>query len=193
MIFGVTGGTGCGKTTFLKQAQTLGAVILDCDAMYHRLLRQDPQLLAAIEAAFPNTVENGVLQREKLGKLVFADEAALKKLNAVTHGAVKAEVLRILREKPKFAVIDAIALFESGLNSFCDITVAVTAPIEQRLQRLMLRDGISHSYAQSRIDAQKNEEWYAQKCDYVLQNDKDEKAFEKKCLAFLRQFDIMNI
>ena len=158
MILGITGGTGCGKTTLLTCIAEQGGLILDCDAIYHDLLKTDTALLDAIEGRFPGTVENGVLQRKKLGNLVFSDENALNDLNRITHGAVKAEVVRRLAEKPKLAAIDAIALFEGGLAELCDVTVAVTAPEEARIQRLMARDGISEDYARSRITAQPGED-----------------------------------
>ena len=143
MILGITGGTGCGKTTLLNVLRDLGGLVLDCDAIYHELLQTDRDLLAAIEARFPGTVENGVLQRKKLGNVVFSDEKALLDLNRITHGAVKAEVLRRLAEKPSLAAIDAIGLIEGGLAELCDLTVAVTAPREDRVRRLMARDSIS--------------------------------------------------
>ena len=61
MILGITGGSGCGKTTLLKQVQALGGLVLDCDEIYHRLLREDEELLRAIEARFPGTVSEGTL------------------------------------------------------------------------------------------------------------------------------------
>ena len=191
MILGITGGTGCGKTTLLHCIAEQGGLILDCDAIYHELLRTDPALLSAIEARFPGTVERGVLQRKKLGNLVFSDEKALADLNAITHGAVKTEVLRRLAEKPKLAAIDAIGLHESGLAELCDVTVAVTAPEEARIARLMARDGIDRAYAKHRIDAQKSAEWFREKCDYCLENNGSPEDFQKTCLAFLRQIGIM--
>ena len=191
MILGITGGTGCGKTTLLNCIAERGGLILDCDAIYHDLLRTDPALLSAIEARFPGTVENGVLHRKKLGNLVFSDEKALEDLNAITHGAVKAEVLRRLSEKPRLAAIDAIALFEGGLATLCDITVAVTAPEEARIQRLMVRDGIGRDYAKRRIAAQKSAEWFRERCDYCLENNGTQADFQKTCLAFLRKLGIM--
>ncbi|MGM9661083.1 MAG: dephospho-CoA kinase [Faecousia sp.] len=192
MILGITGGTGCGKTTLLDCIAEQGGLVLDCDAIYHELLRTDPVLLSAIEARFPGTVENGVLQRKKLGSLVFSDETALSDLNAITHGAVKAEVLRRLEGKPALAAIDAIALFEGGLAQLCDVTVAVTAPEESRIRRLMVRDDISRDYAARRIAAQHDPAWYRQRCDYCLENNGTQGEFHRACLAFLQNLGIMD-
>ena len=191
MILGITGGTGCGKTTLLTCIGSQGGLILDCDAIYHDLLRTDLALLGAIEKRFPGTVENGVLQRKKLGKLVFSDEKALNDLNKITHSAVKAEVLRRLAHKPKLAAIDAIGLFEGGLAELCDVTVAVTALEEARLRRLMIRDGIDRDYAKRRIAAQKSAEWFRERCDFCLENNGTQADFQETCLAFLRKLGIM--
>ena len=165
MILGITGGTGCGKTTLLQQIRQLGGLVLDCDAIYHRLLQTDPALLASIDDAFPGVVENGSLGRKKLGNIVFSDEKKLALLNSITHAAVRQEVLRQLEQGPSLAAIDAIALFEGGLSELCQLTVAVTAPLEDRVRRLMARDGISEDYARRRIAAQHDEAWFRQRCD----------------------------
>ena len=75
MILGITGGTGCGKTTLLELLRQRGAMVLDCDAIYHGLLERDPTLLAAIAQRFPGVVADGRLQRKKLGAVVFAAQA----------------------------------------------------------------------------------------------------------------------
>lgn len=185
MILGITGGTGCGKTTLLQAVEQRGGLALDCDKIYHRLLRTDPALTAAIEARFPGTASGGVLDRKALGARVFADPAALLDLNRITHGAVKAEVLRLLTPRPALAAIDAIALFESGLAALCDVTVAVCAPKEVRAARLMAREGISREYALARIRAQAAGEEFAKRCDYSLENDGTLERFRMKCLAFI--------
>lgn len=192
MIIGITGGTGSGKSTLLAELKKHGALVLDCDVIYHQLLRTDDALLAAIEQRFPGTVENGELQRKKLGTIVFADEHALLDLNRITHAAIHTEVLRQLEAKPSFAAIDAIGLFESGLDRLCDVTVAVTAPKEQRIRRLMTRDGITEEYAKSRISAQPDDLWFREKCGYVLENSGDIDAFRSECLAFLAELGIMD-
>ena len=191
LIIGITGGTGCGKTTLLNLIAEKGGLILDCDAIYHELLKTDQEMLAAIESRFPGVVEDGRLNRKKLGAIVFADEQALLDLNAITHASVKKEVLRRLESKPSLAAIDAIGLFEGGLGELCDVTVAVTAPVEDRVKRLMKRDGIPESYARARIEAQHGEDWFRQRCDYVLSNDIGLDAFATKCLAFFEKICIL--
>ena len=191
MIIGITGGTGSGKSTLLRLVAEHGGTVLDCDAIYHELLRTDKSLLTAIACRFPGTVENGALNRKKLGAIVFADEKALLELNRITHAAVKAEVLRQLEAKPALAAIDAIGLFEGDLAGICDVTVAVTAPIESRMQRIMARDGISEEYAKSRIASQHKDAWFAAKCDCVLENNGSAEDFHRKCIAFFRRIGII--
>ena len=191
MILGITGGTGCGKTTLLGLIRQRGGLVLDCDQIYHELLSSDQAMLEAMEARFPSTFSQGELNRKKLGQIVFADPQALEELNGITHRAVRAEVLRRLSAKPALAAIDAIGLFESGLNALCNITIAVTAPLEARVARLMARDGISESYARSRIAAQHDESWYRSRCDFVLENNSSQTDFQKKCIAFLDAEGIM--
>ena len=185
MIIGITGGTGCGKTTLLRQIEERGGLILDCDAVYHELLTRDMELLNAISDRFPGVVVDKKLERKKLGAIVFADKQALADLNAITHGAIKAEIVRRLSEKLALAAIDAIALFEGGLAALCDTTVAVCAPREARVERLMHRDGITREYAESRIDAQNSQDWFRQMCAHTLYNDGTRAEFEEKCRVFL--------
>ena len=191
MIIGITGGSGCGKTTLLNLIREKGGLILDCDAIYHQLLNTPGEMTARLEDRFPQAFDGGKLDRKKLGSIVFADPEALKELNAITHGAVKQEVLRALETRPNVAAIDAIALFEGHLAELCDVTVAVTAPEEDRVRRLMVRDGITEAYARKRISAQHPECWFRDHCDYVLENNGTMDAFATKCVAFLKELGII--
>lgn len=191
MIIGITGGTGCGKTTALEVISQLGGLVLDCDAIYHDLLKTNQDLLGQIAARFPGTVENGQLLRKKLGQLVFSDPQALSDLNGITHRFVCQAVEEALKNRPSLAAIDAIALVESGLSRLCDVTVAVTAPVEVRVARLMVRDSIPESYARARIAAQPSEDFFRANCDYVLENKGTPLEFREKCLAFFSGLDIM--
>jgi L-threonylcarbamoyladenylate synthase len=190
-IVGITGGTGCGKTTALEAIRLCSGMVIDCDAEYHRLLESDTKMLSAIEDRFPGVVVDGKLQRKELGKRVFAQEAELAALNAITHPRVKEAVLDMLPSTPSLVAIDAIGLFEGGLADLCDITVAITAPEEDRIQRLIRREGISREYAAARIAAQRSNEEFSKMCDYTLENDGTYEDFQRKCLAFFSRPDIM--
>ena len=191
MIIGITGGTGCGKTTALNVLKANGCVVLDCDAIYHRLLETDKDMLSAIENRFPGTVAGGKLDRKKLGSIVFADKNALLDLNKITHSAVKQEVLKQLTPEPELAAIDAIGLFEGGLAELCRMTIAITAPESDRVSRLRARDGISEDYARARIGAQRLQEEFISLCDHSLHNDGSQALFQEKCLEFLGELGIM--
>ena len=193
MIIGITGGTGCGKTTALQVFRELGGAILDCDEIYHRLLATDKALLAAIETRFPGTVTTGVLDRKKLGSLVFADADALKDLNLITHGAVRQEILCMIAGESRHIAIDAIGLFEGELAPLCDCTLAITAPEESRVKRLIHRENITEEYARARIHAQRPQEEFVALCDHHLQNDGTQEEFRCKCLAFFQGLGIMKI
>ena len=190
-IIGITGGTGCGKTTALMELERQGALVIDCDAVYHELLASNTAMLAEINARFPGTIEDGVLQRKKLGAVVFADAAALDDLNAITHRYVRAEVQSRLRAWARqggtVAAIDAIALIESGLAELCTVTIGVTAPREQRIERLIAREGVTRDYAEARIDAQKPNEWFVQNCSHVLDNGGTLADFQRRCHQLIQE------
>ena len=170
MIIGITGGTGCGKTTALQVIEGLGGLVIDCDKIYHDLLQTDNAMLCAIDKRFPGVVKDGALDRKALAAIVFTDEQALLELNRITHSAVKNKVLEILEANPGLAAIDAIGLLEGGLDTLCDVTVAVTAPEDVRVARLTARDNITRQQAQMRIDGQKKQDYFRQSCDYILEN-----------------------
>lgn len=193
MILGITGTTGSGKTTLLKVFESIGGVVFDCDQIYHQLLQQNSDLLNAIHGRFPGCVENGILQRKKLAAIVFSDPGALLDLNAITHKAVKTEVLRQIEQLPKgtHIAIDAIELFDGGLAEICDTTVAVIAPEESRVQRLIVRDHLTREQALARIHAQKPESYFRKKCDYVLENTDTQENFQEKCIVFFKTLTII--
>lgn len=190
-ILGITGGSGSGKTTLLKAAAALGAYAIDCDAVYHRLLRENAALLGAIAKRFPSAFVNGELDRKKLGTLVFADPCALEALNGITRDFVCREVRRLLKNATQegycLAAIDAIGLFDCELAALCDLTVAVTAPRETRIARLMQRDGISRAYAEARIAAQNSDETFSRLADRTLSCcGNTAEAFFIHCKQFLK-------
>lgn len=175
-VLGITGPTGAGKTTLLREVEKLGGAVVDCDAVYHEMLKSDIPLQDMLEGEFgPLRDESGSIDRKKLGSIVFGDPEKLEVLNAIAWKGITQRVWDILEECRQqgraLAAIDAIALLESPLKELCQLTVAVLAPQEVRVRRIMAREGISEGYAWARVKAQRPDEYFIQNCDHVLVND----------------------
>lgn len=187
ITIGITGGTGSGKTSALRALCALGGRIIDCDAVYHRELAANARLRRDITRAFGDVFDGEKLNRQKLGGIVFSDPEALHRLN----GIVNIHLLPVIRREAEGHLIvglDAINLLQSGLAALCRETVAVLAPTEQRVRRIMERDGISEDYARLRIGAQQPEEYYRQHCSRILENRADgPEAFEEQARNFFRE------
>ena len=183
---GITGGTGSGKTIALHALEELGALALDCDAIYHDLLETNVEMKMEIARCFKTVLHDDKIDRKMLGEIVFADKSALQTLNDITHKYVINEVNHQLamweKQGGSVGAIDAIALFESGANAICDKTVGIIAPVEKRVSRITKRDGITKKQAELRINAQKPDSFYINNCDTILENNFDtSEEFEEHC------------
>ncbi len=175
-IIGITGPTGAGKTTALRELEKLGGTIIDCDAVYHEILQSDTTLQDELQRAFgPLKDELGQFDRKRLGSVVFRDPAALEQLNTIVWPyigrAVDQQLEQARKQGRSCAAVDGITLIESGLGSRCVTTVAVLAPVEERVRRICLREGISEEYARARVSAQKQEDYFRANCEHILMND----------------------
>lgn len=189
---GITGPTGSGKTTALNVLREHGALILDCDAVYHELLASSAELIAELAARFEGVVIDGVLDRKRLGAVVFGDPAELDALNGITGRHILGEVDRRIAlhaaEGGRVAAIDAIALIESGLGERCDIVVGIIAPKLVRAGRIVEREGISLEYAMKRIEAQQGDEFYRENCDFILENNGTREEFVTRCRTYFANY-----
>ena len=177
LVIGITGPTGCGKTTLLQQIERRGGHIVDCDALYYALLasKEGAALRQELQTAFPGAFgADGSLRRKALGQLVFGDKARMAQLNEIVFfhigRAVRARLVQAKRDGRQLLAIDAINLFESGLAGLCDTTVGVLCDRETRIRRIMARDGIDEDYARRRALAQQSERFFRERADYVLEN-----------------------
>ena len=190
-IIGITGGTGTGKTTALDVLRGMGALCIDADELYHALTLTNQDMKAELIARFGAVYDGDTLNRRALGNVVFSDPAALEDLNAVTHKYVTRETFRLLREFAMgggtVAAIDAIGIFEAGLDSICAAVFGVLAPEDVRLERIMAREGIPREYALKRIRAQKSDEYYKEVCTAYLVNDGTREEFAARCEAAFKE------
>ena len=193
IIIGITGPTGAGKTTLLREVEKLGGTVIDCDTVYHEMLASDTALQSYLERAFgPLRDGTGKIDRKKLGTIVFCEPDKLKQLNNIVTNRVCSYVFELVaqhrQEGKALIAVDAISLQESQLWDICDITVAVLAPPEVRVKRIMAREGISEDYAWARVKAQKPDGYFSQNCDYTLINDcSDAEGFSQKARALLEE------
>ena len=171
---GLTGGSGAGKSTVLRVWADRGAYTIDADATYHRLLREDAALLDTLRAHFPEAFTSGALDRKALGRTIYTSKERQRELERLTHGAVIAAVERELEAARlggyKAAAAEALYLLETPLRETFQAVVGVVAPYEARIERLILRDGLSREYAASRLAAQPDDAYYRSRCDMILEN-----------------------
>lgn len=190
IILGLTGGTGAGKSTVLQIVEDMGGSVLDCDKLYNEMLNSNEAMRGEIRVAFRRAfTASGELDRKKLGAEVFSNKDRMARLNRIVYRHLVPEIERRLASVEEgLCAVDAVNLAESGLSRLCDATIAVTAPMEVRVRRIISRDGISEQYARLRISAQKPDEYYRSKCDYELNNVADTpETFLKDARIFLQR------
>ncbi len=175
-IIGLTGLTGAGKSTVAQKLMAYGCYHIDADKVARDVINSNEDVKNKLKKRFGEAVinEDGTINRPILASRAFADEQSTLDLNAITHPAVTEEIKSIIKDMEEVGyrgiIIDAIALFESGLDTLCDFTVAVVAPLDVRLDRIMKRDSITKEKALERIKAQKDESFFTSKADFILWN-----------------------
>lgn len=187
-IIGLTGGSGSGKTAAAKIFEEYGALIVDADKISHEITDSDQKVLAKIKEEFSDEVfENGKLLRKALAKVVFGDKSALEKLNKILHPVIADKIKGIVENTDKkIVVIDAPLLFAvKQLVDLCDETVAVCAPVEVRINRIIARDGITREDAERRILSQTSQEKIAAMADVVITNDGDMEKFRRDIVGYI--------
>lgn len=174
LIVGITGGIGSGKSTVCKIFKILNIPVFEADLTARELLDNNKikQLLFDI---FGVTVFNPdrTVNRQKLADLVFNDNNKLNQLNSIIHPAVREEFI-LWADKMKnlpYIILEAAILFESGFDKLTDYTILVAAPVHQKIERVMRRDGINEEKVRARMKNQLPEEEIRKHADYILFND----------------------
>jgi dephospho-CoA kinase len=172
-VLGLTGSIGMGKSTAAGMFRQFGVPVHDADAAVHRLLAHDRAAIAAIAAAFPNAVVDGVVDRQALGARVFGDPEARRRLEAILHPRVRDATRRFLqrhsRARTPLVVLDIPLLFETGGAGNVDAVVVVSAPAFVQRQRVMRRPGMTEAKFAGILESQVPDAEKRLKADYVVE------------------------
>ncbi|GIO69261.1 dephospho-CoA kinase [Paenibacillus cookii] len=194
MNIGLTGGIATGKSTVSALLVNKGALLVDADAIAREVMLPGHPVLAAVAEHFGQAVilEDGTLDRKKLGDIVFRDPTQRKALNDITHPAIRKEIRGrmddLQREHPdKLVVVDIPLLYESGLEHMFERVMVVYAPEHVQLERLMRRNPLTAEEAAARIRSQMDIEEKKRKADIVIDNSGDAEETERQVDRFWLQ------
>jgi len=172
---GLTGGIGSGKSTAAGRFAELGALVIDADALAREVVEPGTEGLAAVVAEFGEQVLDGAgrLDRPALARVVFGDDAARGRLNAILHPRIRARAAELIAEAPPGTVVvqDVPLLVETGQSGPYDLVVVVEAPDELRVRRLGRDRGMPAEEVRARMAAQATDEQRRAAADVVLIND----------------------
>ena len=170
---GITGGIGSGKSVVCRVFKTLGIPVFNADESARYLMEHNADLIASIKKIFGADIYiDGKLNSNKLASIVFTDQIKLQELNGLVLPATIAYAHE-WREKQtaSYTIKEAAIFFESGTDKEMDVMIGVTAPLEIRINRAILRSGLSREEVLSRIAKQMDESEKMKLCDYVIVND----------------------
>ncbi len=171
---GITGGIGSGKTTVCKIFETLGIPVYYADERAKWLMANDSRLIASIRKLFGDEAYDaeGNLNRSHLANIVFNAPEQLAKLNALVHPAVARDAAAWNQKQTDvpYTLREAALIYEVGIDQQLDFVIAVTAPLETRIRRVMERDQTAREAVEARMDKQMPEAEKVKRADFVIYN-----------------------
>lgn len=178
--------SGAGKSTVCDIFRSNGFYIIDCDKICRQIVEKDHPCLKEIVCEFGSGIldNNGCLDRKKTGGIIFSDKVKRDLLNGIMYPYVSYIVINtIMSADDGYVVLDAPTLFESRLNTVCDLIVSVVADQNILLERICSRDGITAEMAEKRLSAQHDRDFFSKCSDYLIENNGAEKELLKKVMA----------
>ncbi len=193
LVIGLTGSTGSGKSEVSRRLAARGCFVIDADVLARRVVQPHTPTLAALVERFSDAILNadGSLNRAALAAVAFATPETTAALNAIVHPAVivllKEELAAACAREEQTVVLDVPLLFQTGLESLCDVTLAVTAMPSVRRERIRARDGLSAEQAAQRMGVQPPDTYYAERATYILENNGSLVALDERLDAILNR------
>lgn len=186
LIFGITGGSGSGKTSASSILAEKGVHIIDTDVIAHKVTEKGTECLSELEEYFGSEIisADGTLDRKKLASVAFTDDNKKAQLNRITHKHIKDSVLKdIEKSTADIIAIDGAVIIGSNIEPLCEFIVSVVANREIRLERIKKRDGISDKQAVERLNAQPDDRFYIENSKYVIYNNSNNEELRKNVYA----------
>ena len=178
----ITGSIGMGKSTVAKMFERAGVPVFDADAVVRDLQANDPELIAAIGRRFPGTVAGGVLDRDRLSRLVLGYPAELEALEAIVHPEVQEARAKFLKENEtrRPLLFDIPLLFETGGEKAFDKIIVVSAPDTIQRQRVLARPGMTEEKLDAILERQTPDEEKRRRADFVVDTGTDLSTTERQ-------------
>ncbi|MBR4092461.1 MAG: dephospho-CoA kinase [Oscillospiraceae bacterium] len=175
IVVGLTGQSGAGKTTVCDTFEKSGFAVINADIVAREVMSKGSKCLEETVNVFGDILlEDGSLDRKKLAGIVFSDTDKLRIYENIIFpyiiSSIKEKIDIFKKEMYNYVLLDAPTLFESKADNLCDIIVSVIADREIRIERILKRDSITLDEAESRLNSQKNDDFYIEKSDYVIRN-----------------------
>ena len=175
-VVGITGKSGCGKTFIAEKmaARTPNSMIINADAVYHSMLKEESMILSLVVAFGDSVLEGKTVNRKQLAKLAFESEESLDKLNKTVLPAVAERIIAMIEQQKQKGIttvfLDAPTLIESGLNQVCNEVVFITADPAIRQERIVERDNITLDEIGQRMRFEKEDAFYVRFADRIIRN-----------------------
>ena len=173
---GITGGIGSGKTSVCRVFEVLGIPVFSADREAREIMQKDDVIISGIKSITGKDLyKNGSLDRTELASIIFNNTTILKKVNSLVHPAVFDHFKKwTLMQSTPYVIMEAAILFESGASEVVDKIATVVAPVEQRVNRVILRNRLSQEQVMERMRNQMDDEERIRKSDFVINNSEND-------------------
>ncbi len=173
---GITGGIGSGKTSVCRVFEVLNIPVFSADRVAQEITESDKRIIEGINTvAGKDLYADGHLDRMMLASIIFNDNLLLNKVNSLVHPAVFERFKKWVSEQTSpYVIMEAAILFESGASEIVNRIATIVAPVEERIQRVILRNKLTREQIVERMRNQMNDESRAKKSDYIINNSENE-------------------